>query len=222
MKRIYAIRRWNYFPAGLWLTISIPSARSHSPSLSPSPPSLVLELVLSIVTVYSTQRSRQQTNQLKDSCPLSPRSEIDYLPGLTNHFSHCVCGSSWTLCSSHGNRSPVWGWIQAASPWLEKHTEKGLFGIRKFVCLEKTTFLTLFVWSHVFFFVFFFLHFNVRQEWNKEWTSQRRISAFIFQSTVDSFKAGRSKGHKSTVTFAKKQLGNVQAPRLLLWKFLHL
>lgn len=48
--------------------------------------------------------------------------------------------------------------------------------------------------------------------------SQLRISAFIFQSTVDSFKTGRSKGHESTVTFAKKHLSNVQAPRLMLEK----
>lgn len=48
--------------------------------------------------------------------------------------------------------------------------------------------------------------------------SRLRISAFVFQSTVDSFKTGRSKGHRSTVTFAKKHLSNVQAPRLMLKK----
>lgn len=53
-EKIYGIHRWNYFPNGLWLTISTPSALSRSPSLSPSPPSLVLVHVLSIVTVYST------------------------------------------------------------------------------------------------------------------------------------------------------------------------
>lgn len=74
IKKTYAIQGSHYFPNGLWLTISIPSTRSHSPSLCPSPPSLVLVSVLSIVTVYSTWRSRQQTNQLKDNCPLLPRS----------------------------------------------------------------------------------------------------------------------------------------------------
>lgn len=106
-EKIYSIQRWNYFPNGLWLTISIPSTLSAPPSS----PTLHLTCPCEC-SIYCNciQHLALQT---------ADKPAQGQLPTLTmfinrlfaqayqSRYPQSLCGCLWTLCSLYRNRPPL-------------------------------------------------------------------------------------------------------------------